>query len=239
MDQYDDDMTDSAASEQTLAVPTKQEALERKIAEALAPHNPALQLVAKKLHLKPETLIGHIKRDLPAPVEQYVYLQLARDFSIRPETLKKILREILGDQVIQVGHLDQRKVGENLAIRPIDRIAEKIEAALNFLHKLSIDYQGLRLGSTRIAQLISVYDIEDAEALVDSIVSNLCLVRERLHMSNKSDNKVIRAGIYFCIECIENDPTLSNITDIRSFFEDQDDLMRRFILQEMGEGDDE
>lgn len=199
------------------------------VINALNKDGKRLRSIASKMHLKPETLLTKIEKALPSMVEQYMYLRLSADFRIHPETLSKLLRCYLGKEMLEPKDLQTKVLGNGIAIRKVDQVAEFLETCFSLLDKSSEDYSGLRLGAEAVARFVKYFGHDHAENMMASIANELYYIKGRLSLVNKSDKFVFRYAFYYIVFVISEHENLVQITDVRDFFEDHDDLLKCFL----------
>ena len=197
---------------------------------ALVPSNPRVQLAAKRLNWKPETLVRRIQEALPAVVEQQVYLRVAPSFGIQPESIAKLLRYHLGSQELQPHDLNDRPAGNNLVNNKFTVAMEFLRETLNLVSHRSI-YSQIGISMETAAQLVTAYG-EDAPFIVESVVDSIGLIRERLGIRRLSDSRLISLVITFIAKrAADKTPVL----DVMELFEIEDDfqvLFQQFLEAE-------
>jgi hypothetical protein len=186
---------------------------------ALSTDGKKLRFIAKKMNLKPETLLTRIEKALPSMVEQYMYLRLSSDFRIHPETLAKLLRCYLGTEILEPKDLQTKVLGNGMTIRKVDQVAEFLESCFSLLDKSSEEYCGLKLGAEAVARFVKYFGPEHAENVMASIANEMLYLRERLHLFTKSDKFVFRYTFYFIVQVISERENLVQVTDVRDFFD--------------------
>lgn len=139
----------------------------------LVPSNPLVVRMAKRLRWSPERAVARIQRALPAPLEQQIYLELASDFGIHPETMSKILRFYLGENNLQIEDLEPRPIGQNLVVSKFASFAEFLGGCLDLLKLVSSEYGELGLSVMHVANIVQHYGIYEPERLIETIDTNI------------------------------------------------------------------
>jgi len=152
---------------------------------ALVPSNPMVQRLARRLHWKPQTAIARIERALPAFVEQQIYLALAGDFSILPESMAKLLRMYLGHQELQLEDLSPNFVGKNVISSRFSSFAEFLRESLNLLKIISKEYSAFSLSVEQAGFIVLHYGTDNPELLIEMVDNNLEEMCEFLGISNE------------------------------------------------------
>lgn len=152
----------------------------------LVTSNPAVQKLATRLRWKPERAITRIERALPAPMEQQIYLAIASDFGILPETMAKLLRIYLGYQHLQLEDVVPRQVGKNLTHSKFGSFAEFLRECLNLLKIVSKEYSAFQLTVADAATIVLHYGTEDPERLIEIVDANLEELCDVLGMNNET-----------------------------------------------------
>lgn len=152
---------------------------------ALVPTNPNIQKLAKRLHWKPQTAITRIQTALPAPLEQQIYLALAGDFAILPESMAKLLRLYLGYQELRLEDLAPRSTGKNLSYSKFDSFAEFLRECLNLLKIISKEYSSFSLSIEQVGFIVLYYGTDNPELLIEMVDTNLEEMCDVLGVNNQ------------------------------------------------------
>ncbi len=152
---------------------------------ALVPANPRVQKLATRLHWKPQTAIARIQRALPALIEQQIYLALAGDFGILPESMAKLLRLYLGHKELEIEDLNPRLVGRNITHSRFDSFAEFLRECMNLLRIISREYSAFSLSVEQAGFIVLHYGTDNPELLIEMVDTNLEEMCEVLGVSNK------------------------------------------------------
>ncbi len=190
---------------------------------ALTTSNSRVLLTARRLNWKPETVIARIERALPAVVEQQVYLRVGPSFGVHPESVAKILRYHLGDQELQVHDLSNRSLGRNLVSSRFTNAMEFLRETLNLLGRRSI-YSSMSISIENAARLVSAYG-DDAPAIIESVVDNLGLIRDRLKIRGMGNDRLASFVVTFIAKRVDQKVP---VMDVMEIFE-LDDTSREFL----------
>jgi hypothetical protein len=140
---------------------------------SLVPTNPRVLSLAKRFRWKPETVISRIKRALPAPLEQEIYLGIGPDFRMFPESLAKLLRFFLGQERLEIEDLESVTVGNNLVYSRFKNFADFLQECLNLLKIVSKEYSDFSLTIEQAAVIVSTYGNDHPERLIEMVDTNL------------------------------------------------------------------
>lgn len=152
---------------------------------SLVSTNQRVQALAKRLHWKPQTAIVRIQKALPAILEQQIYLALAPDFAILPESMAKLLRLYLGYQELTLQDLTPHQVGENLVYSKFSSFAEFLRECLNLLKILSREYSAFSLSVEQAGFIVLHYGTDNPELLIEMVDNNLEQMCEVLGVNNQ------------------------------------------------------
>ena len=147
--------------------------------------NPNVRWIARRLRWKPETTIARIQTALPAVVEQQVYLAIARDFKILPESMAKLLRLYLGHEELQAEDLAPVTVGKNLEYSKFNSFSEFLRECLNLLKIVTQEYFDLSLNIEHAGFIVLHYGTEDPERLIEMVDNNLEALCDAIGMGNR------------------------------------------------------
>ena len=163
---------------------------------ALVPTNSRVQAVARTMRWWAETTIAQIEKNLPAPMEQALYLVLAPEFRLRPGSLKILLREFLGERELQRTDLARREAGPNLILSRFAEVRDFLQATLSLVDKASLDYVETGISMRDAARLVIAFG-DHAEEVIDSLSANLGEIKRRFKMDNRSDARVMGFAIHW------------------------------------------
>src|SRR3990167_1380342 len=158
--------------------------------EALARTNPKVVAVANRLGWQPETLLKRTERALSSPVEQQLYLAVAKDFGLQPESFATLLRIKLGNQQLQAADLEVRTIGKNLVSSKLSDVGDFLEDALGIVGKIQQDYAQFRLSMADAGRLALVFG-DRTEEVLDSIVSQVEMLRQRMKINPRASQRQI------------------------------------------------
>lgn len=153
---------------------------------ALVPSNPAVLQIGSRLRWKPTTVVSRVQKALPSTFEQSLYLLLAKDFGIQPESLAKILDTYYGSRgFIAADMLERRKVGPELYSDTFAQFVEFFETCM-YLMRLVTDEIGTSVLSMELAaELVVAYGDQEAEQLVESFCNNLDVYCDILNVNQR------------------------------------------------------
>lgn len=140
---------------------------------ALIPSNQRVISIANKLNWRPTTLINRVKSALPATLEQQIYITIAKDFSIFPESLAKLLRKYLGYKELQLSDLKPSSVDKNISYSVFNSFSEYLRECLNLLKIVNKEYSGFSISIEYAADIVLAYGNENPEVLIEMIDTNL------------------------------------------------------------------
>lgn len=207
---------------------------------ALVPTNPSVQKLAKRLHWKPQTAIARIQRALPALMEQQIYLALAGDFAILPESMAKLLRLYLGYQELQLDDLNPRQVGKNLTYSKFGSFAEFLRECLNLLKIITREYSAFSLSIEQAGFMVLHYGTDNPELLIEMVDTNLEEMCEVLGINNEQAySRRMRFCIWIVVSKIIPDNRRKgytdalDITDFLNMSSAQRHHLRRALSQEV------
>ncbi len=152
---------------------------------SLVPSNPSVQKLATRLRWTPERAIIRIQRALPAPMEQQIYLAVASDFGILPESMAKLLRLYLGQQELQLEDLRPHPIGKNLQSSKFGSFAEYLRECLNLLKIVSKEYSAFSLTIEHAGMIVLHYGTDNPELLIEMVDLNLEEMCDVLGISNE------------------------------------------------------
>jgi hypothetical protein len=207
---------------------------------ALVPQNPRVQIVAKHLRWKAETAISRIKRALPAPLEQQIYLAImpqAGESTILPESLAKILHKYLGDQQLQLKDLMPDTPGNSRLNAFLEFLAE----CMNLLKVVTKEYAAFSMTIEDACLIALTYGGADPERLIEMVDCNLEEMCDVAGISNEAPYSLrMRTCVWLLVEKII--PDLLDITDFLNMSSERRHQFRRLLSQQdelsMDLGDD-
>ncbi len=163
----------------------------------LSPFNPSVRAIALRARWRPETLVRDVRKHLPATVEQQMYLRVAESVRIRPETLAKILRVLLGPRQLRPHDMIDVPVGKNLSVNLFVQTLDLALETLAVTHVLAEEYRPL--SAVHAARLVKAYGPENVQDIVDSLI---CYVANVMDLGEKKRAMAIlwfaREGLTFC-----------------------------------------
>lgn len=205
---------------------------------ALVPQNPQVQVVAKHLRWKPETTITRIKRALPAPLEQQIYLTLmpqAGESTILPESLARLLRMFLGEQQLQLEDLRPGSPGNDR----FNSFAEFLAECLNLLKLVTEEYSAFSMTIEDAGLIALNYSGMDPERLIEMVDCNLEEMCEVVGISNDAPySQRMRTCVWLLVEKVipENHkngiPDLLDLTDFLTMASGRRKALRRLLSDE-------
>ncbi|GEM_PF-399352 len=152
---------------------------------ALVPTNKSVLKMAKRLRWTPERLIMRVEKALPAVMEQQVYLAVASDFGILPESMAKLLRLYLGHQNLRIDDLKPNRVGKNLRYSKFTSFSEYLRECLNLLKIVSKEYAAVSISIETAGWIVLNYGTDNPQMLIEMIDVNLEDMCEVLGISNE------------------------------------------------------
>ncbi len=207
---------------------------------ALVPSNPNIQALAKHLRWTPERAIIRIQRALPAVMEQQVYLAIASDFGLLPESMAKLLRLYLGQTELKLDDLKPHPVGENLVYSKFDSFAEFLRECLNLLKIVTKEYTAFSMNIEHAGLIVLHYGTDHPESLVEMVDINLEEMCDVLGISNEySYSKRMRTCIWLMVTKVipENRrngvPDILDISDFLTMSSIRRHELRRLFSQEL------
>lgn len=150
-------------------------------------HNPKVVSIAERLHWKPVTAIRRIKSALPSPLEQQIYLSVATDFGILPESMAKLLRIYLGNKHLMLEDLEFKEVGNNLCYSNFNEFSIFLSECLNLLKIITNEYSVLGLSIEQAGRMVLHYGTDDPEMLIELVDNNLETMCEFFGISSLHD----------------------------------------------------
>lgn len=206
----------------------------------LVPQNPAVQKLSRRLRWSPERAITRIQRALPARVEQEVYLALAADFGLLPESMAKLLRFYLGEEHLELEDLQPKPVGPNLVTSRFAEFAEFLRECLNLLKLISKEFSSFSITIEHAAMIVLHYGTEQPERLIEMIDGNLEELCELLGVSNEHPYSVrMRLCIWLMVTKVipenrsQGIPDVLDISDILAMSSMRRRELRRAVLEEL------
>ncbi len=183
--------------------------------------SPQVVAVARSLRWRPPVLLRRLQEALPAPVEQRVYLAVAGEMSMHPETFGKLLRTFLGGQTLQPVDLQERVVGKNLVTSRIAEVGDYLESALALLGKIQAGVDGISISAQSAGKLAMAYG-EYAVDIVGQIVEGVEEIREALGIGPEVPRKSVVGVAIRHITNHAHDSGCTPLTlNVLEFFQDQ------------------
>lgn len=199
---------------------------------ALVPTNKLVKKTSAMLRWKPETLIRNIKQWMSSPVEQFIYLDNASQFSHQPKTFKQILKVIAHDD-LRICDLEETIVNGQKFSSKVKSIEPILTETLHLIRRIPNEYDFLRLKATTAASLVMAYG-SDAITFIDSIAEEWVEIAEALHFYSSSQDKVVRAAIWMWANKITPYCKKQGIPDqvrFMDYFEDDCGDLRYHMIQ--------
>ncbi len=164
-----------------------------KSSTTLVPSDPRIVALAKNQRMKPETMIAKIKECLPTVPEQQLFLAVAPDARIQPKTLAKILASHLGEtgRRLEVVDFSVIKIADNIHYSRANTIISHVLDVLGILDKSGGDYQPLPSSAGDISFLVDTYGVDGAECVIDSIISNMEFIKDRMRIKDANQRKIL------------------------------------------------
>lgn len=217
----------------------KNNALETR-SDLLVPTNERVLMVAQRLRWSPERAVARIKRALPAPLEQQVYLAIAPDFGVLPESMAKLLRIYLGHEELTLHDLEPRPAGLNLVTSKFESFAEFLRECLNLIKIVSKEYTSFTLSYEYAAMIVLHYGVQYPERLIELVDNNLEELCEMLGVNNEHEySKRMRLCIWLIVSKVipENKkngiPDVLDISDILTLSSSRRRELRRAVAEEI------
>lgn len=175
---------------------------------ALVPSDPRVITVARRFGWRPTTVIARITQALPAVTERQLYLEVAKDYGMRPESFAIIIRNYLGARELTSQDLEERGVAKEL-----------VNFLLQTLSILSEDKEewDIRIG-TKIAARLATQFGDDAITVIDGIYANIDEITELMGWTGISDRKIMRMAIAHILETAETGSNRGG-WDVMSYFD--------------------
>ncbi|OGY28210.1 MAG: hypothetical protein A2Z42_03880 [Candidatus Woykebacteria bacterium RBG_19FT_COMBO_43_10] len=159
---------------------TNSQALATSSETALVPTNPAIQKTALSLRWRPETLVERVKKALPSPLAQSLYVLAAKDWeAMHPETFAKLLDYFVHGTLFHSSEEQNTRLSAILLHDEGLGLGEFMEEAFSLLGKIA-DSDTPSLSATTVARLVMAYG-EDAEAIVELVEVNLHEILDALN----------------------------------------------------------
>lgn len=151
---------------------------------ALVPENPTVALIGSRLRWKPQTVIARVERALSTQFTQSLYLLVAKDFSILPETMAALLRTYAGtESFIERDLLHPRDVGDSLATDAFANFADFFFACMDLLKVVTQEYTAFNMSILDAGELVAAYGDREPEKLIEMIDADLDHCSEVLGIS--------------------------------------------------------
>ncbi|MBA3733265.1 hypothetical protein H0W91_02720 [Patescibacteria group bacterium] len=207
---------------------------------ALVPTNPSVMKLAKRLRWSPERAIIRIQRALPALFEQQIYLELASDFGILPESMAKLLRFYMGEEELDLEDLEFRQAGNNLVTSKFVDFAEFLRECLNLLKIVAKEFTSFSLTVNHAAMIVYHYGTDQPELLIEMVDGNLEELCEVLGVNNEHPySQRMRLCIWLMVTKVipenrsEGRPDFLDISDILSISSARRRALRRELLEDL------
>ncbi len=149
--------------------------LMKRFLSPLAPSNSKVQAIAKQLGWRSETAIARVKKALPAPLEQGVFVSLVSEarLGMYPESFAEVLRFFAGKQELEEKDLEDIIGPEGYVHNRFEEVVDDVAATMNILGKF--DELGIRAMPSALtaARLVFAYGEEGAEGILELVENNL------------------------------------------------------------------
>jgi hypothetical protein len=201
--------------------------------------NPRVIAIARHMYWRPDTLVRRVERALPAKMEQRLYLALAASVRIYPESLAKILREIMGIRELTVHDLVPVRVGKNLTADGFTPVVELLQETLWLVGRIGLDYQGVSVGMVNAARIVRVYGQGGVESVIDSIAQKLEAMEGMLGLRNRSWEYAMTIAIHFFASAVLpwcEERCIPYPLDFGEFLDTYGDMLGR-LQRRVGKGD--
>lgn len=189
----------------------------------LVPANPSVQTIARAFHWKPNTVIVRIERALPTKFEQQVYLTVASDFRIHPESLAKLLHLWRGEHPLQLSDLEYTVVAPHIVSSRFGNFVRYLEACLSLLKIVSMEYNAFPVTVEFAGMIVLAYGSDEPERLIELIDAQLEECCEVLGIGNNHSYSVrMRLCVWVFVTKIipyNRAHGLPDILDLSDFFE--------------------
>lgn len=181
---------------------------------SLTTANKNIVKISNRFGWKPQTAIIRIQRALPAILEQQIYLAVASDFAIHPESMAKLLRMYLGFQELKLEDLNPHPIGENLVSSKFACFAEFLRECLNLLKVTTNEYSALGLSVLQVGYIVLHYGTENPQLLIEMIDTNLDELCEVLEINSRHTySHKMRLCIWLIVNKIIPDNRKRGFTD--------------------------
>jgi len=207
---------------------------------SLVPSNISVIKVARRLRWTPERAVIRIQRALPAVMEQQIYLAIASDFGILPESMAKLMRLYLGYQELRLEDLNPHSVGENLRSSKFSTFAEYLRECLNLLKIVSKEYSEFSITIEHAGMIVLHYGTDRPELLIEMVDVNLEEICEAFGIDNgQSYNRRMRTCVWLMVKVVipENRkngcPDILDINDFLAMPSVKRNQLRRLFQQEI------
>ncbi len=204
--------------------------------------NPAVQRLSRRLRWTPERAIIRIQRALPSVLEQKIYLALASDFGILPESMAKLLRFYLGEQELQLEDLEPHIAGPNMVTSKFSTFAEFLRECLNLLKIVTKEFDSFSLNIEYAAMIVTHYGTHEPERLIEMVDSSLEELCEFLGVSNEHTySHRMRLCIWLMMTKVipenrnQGIPDLLDISDFLTVSSGRRRQMRQLISEEFSD----
>lgn len=141
--------------------------VKQEVTYELAVTNQEVVKAASLLKWKPETIVRRVKKALPTIIHQQVYLALAADFRIHPESLAKLIDYYLGENGLKVEDLEPRSVGSNLVTSKFSLFTEFLSECFSLLRLVAEDYTELGMSLMNVAEIVQHYGTFEPQRVIE------------------------------------------------------------------------
>lgn len=159
----------------------------------LTVNTPQLQALTIALGLtSPQYLLVRIQSVLPAKFEQQLYLTVAEDYALPPESFAKVLRAVVPNRTLIASDFLPKKVGKNLAITREKVVLDFLNSCMLILGKVFDDYSRVFSMNMEDAVLLVQAYGEQSEDILESMMTNVDRLRRSLKINSRSDRIVLQ-----------------------------------------------
>lgn len=198
---------------------------------------PQVAKVAKVFNWKPEKLLVRVQRALPALFEQHIYLAVAGNVRIHPESLAKILEVYRGSKPLSEGDLERRPLGKNVVSNSFGDFSDFFEACINLVKVVTKEYEAFGITMHFAAEIVSAYGPGQPEQVIEMIDTNLDECCEYFHVKSGSYSRRLRTCTWIFLKEVLpelRERGIPNVLDPSELFSHQS-FQRRFLEESSDE----
>jgi DNA-binding transcriptional regulator YhcF (GntR family) len=157
--------------------------IEQQMETSLTIDNPKVRQVAEQLGWSPLTVVTRTQKALESQLEREIYLEIAIERSMEPETANKIFRSLFDQQLLQISDLKDRIVGENLKTNKLWKLGDFLDQVLQLMTDYNISTQDA-------CSIVHAYG-DNVEIVLNSINVHIEFFAERFKIEYESDAKAM------------------------------------------------